>query len=192
MFTGIVQEIGEVIEVKRVGSHLRYGIACSKDELELGASVAVDGVCQTVISLENAIYFEATEETCRCTTIDFLKKGERINIERPLRFGQEVGGHLFSGHITERSKIVDISENVYTFSCENPDYLIHKGYIALNGVSLTVCDVDDNTFKVHFIPETLTRTTFENKSIGDWVNLEYDPMTQTIVETVNRALCKRL
>ncbi len=190
MFTGIVQEIGEIVEVKRDSSLLRYGLSCSKKELELGASLAINGICQTVISIEELLYFEATEETLRCTTLGSLKKGDHVHIERPLKFGGHVGGHLLSGHIAERSKILAISDNIYTFSCDKPQFLINKGYIALDGVSLTACNVDNDSFQVHFIPETLSRTTFSKKVVGHLVNLEYDPMTQTIVETINRIRSK--
>ncbi len=186
MFTGIVQEIGQVVEIQKEDTLLRYAVSFSHKGLNLGASVSIDGVCQTVVRINDAAWFEAVLETCERSTIGQLKKGAYVNIERSVTFGQEIGGHLVSGHVSDRVEVVKIDGNVYTFSCKNTDYLFDKGFVSLNGVSLTVCDVKGNTFKVNFIPETLERTTFGSKKVGDLINIEYDPMTQVIVETVKR------
>ena len=186
MYTGIVQEIGEVVEVESRDEIIRYAISFPHSGLDLGASVSIDGVCQTVIRVDDAVWFEATAETCTKSTIGKIAKGDQVNVERSVKFGDEIGGHIVAGHVSGMIKLANVDGNVYTFSCPNTDYLFDKGFVALNGASLTVCDVKENTFKINFIPETFARTTFSSKKPGDLINIEYDPMTQTIVETVKR------
>lgn len=168
--------------------------------LVTGASVAIDGVCLTVTAIEGArVRFDAMAETLEKTTIGSLKNGDRVNVERSARMGTEIGGHPMSGHVSTMAEIirVDESENnkAMTFRVEPlwMRFIFSKGFISLDGASLTVVDADKQagTFQVWFIPETLRLTRFGTKTVGDRVNVEIDPQTQVIVETTERILNAR-
>lgn len=192
MFTGIVKAIGKIHALEKEGSILRYAV-CFPPEmllaLELGASVSIDGVCQTVVSIRSPlVWFEAIEETVLKTTFSEMVIDQRVNLERSAKIGDEIGGHLLSGHVYGTAEIFNIKENIYTFSCSKNwmKYLFSKGYIAIDGISLTLVEVDrqQGHFSVHLIPETLKRTTLGEKKAGKRVNLEFDSLTQAAVETL--------
>lgn len=190
MFTGIIRAIGEVAELKKKEGLLQYAVSFPHKDLECGASVSIDGVCQTVVKIENGqVWFDAIDETLKRTTFDSLHIGQKVNIERSAKIGDEIGGHLLSGHIYGTALLSHIEGNIYTFTLP-PDwmkYLFSKGYIAIDGISLTLVDVEKGKFTVHLIPETLQRTTLGTKRPGDRVNIEFDALTQAAVETVERA-----
>lgn len=200
MFTGIVRGIGKVANVKSLPGLTTFNFLIPSDlmmGMEIGASVAIDGTCLTVVSVTgNKITFDAIEETLNKTNLKFLKKGDSVNIERAARFGDEIGGHVLSGHIYGTATIQSIkrteNHSVISFNCPNQwtHYMFSKGYIALNGTSLTLVDVDreKGNFSVHLIPETLKRTTFGIKKENDPINVELDTQTQTIVDTLERIL----
>ena len=161
--------------------------------LRRGASVAVDGACLTVTKIDKTrVSFDLMGETLAKTTLGQLKENDRVNSERSASLGDEIGGHLLSGHITGTAEIVAIdhpeNNHVVTFGVppEWMKYIFPKGFIALDGASLTIVDVDKaaGTFTVWLIPETLRMTTFGFKKTGDRVNVEIDSRTQTIVDTV--------
>lgn len=196
MFTGIVKGIATVVAVDRHPGILHYTIRLPLElveGLQLGASVSVDGVCQTVVAFDVAtgnVAFDAIDETLKRTTLGQLQPGDLVNVERSARFGDEIGGHVLSGHVYGRVRVDSTEGAVWTFAC-NPawmKYLFSKGFVALNGCSLTLVDVNlaQGVFTVHLIPETLRRTTFAHKHVGDSINLELDAMTQAIVETLER------
>jgi riboflavin synthase len=196
MFTGIVQKLVPVASVERQPHLLKYAIQLDDcANLELGASIAVDGVCQTVVKIDGGhVWFDAIEETLQKTTLKHVTSGLRVNVERAARFGDEIGGHQVSGHVYGTAKIVDIKDNQYTFQLptEWMKYFFKKGYIAIDGVSLTIVDAHrDGKLTVHLIPETLARTTLGFKKVGDLVNIEIDAQTQVIVETIERVLKNR-
>ena len=185
MFTGIIRQIGKIISLEK-GSVWRYGVEFPHSRLEIGASVSVDGICQTVVATEKAVvFFEAIEETLRCTTLASLQVGQSVNIERSAKLGDEIGGHLLSGHITCRAKIEKVEGNIYHFGIEDTTYLFEKGFVAIDGMSLTVVDVGEKSFSVHLIPETLK--VFKKKQ-GDLVNIEFDALTVAAVKTVKRCM----
>ncbi len=206
MFTGIAQGIFKVSQVQAIVGAVHYAIQLSPElteGLRVGASVSVDGVCQTVVQIVTQaegvhggqVFFDAIQETLDRTTLRFLEAGRSVNIERSARFGDEVGGHLVSGHVYGRVQIVKIEMHanfhVFEFACpaEWTKYLFSKGYIALDGVSLTLVEVrPEGKFSVHLIPETLRFTTFGQRQEGAWVNIEFESQTQAIVETVERVL----
>lgn len=198
MFTGIVKGIGLIAHMEMRNSILRYSIQFPEDllgGLERGASVSVDGVCQTVITIDQAkIWFEAIGETIERTTFKEMQIGKQVNLERAARFGDEIGGHLLSGHIYGSAPITSIEHNIYKVSCpaEWMKYFFSKGYVALDGISLTLVAVDKEKgfFTVHLIPETLKRTTLGQKKPGDSVNIEFDALTQAAVETVFHILSR--
>ncbi len=198
MFTGIVQNVFEISNIERKpGLHtLEIIFESSLENLEIGASVAIDGVCMTVTSIErNRVKFDAMQETLNKTTLSRLQIGDYVNIERSFKHGDEIGGHLVSGHVEGTTEITDIRhfENncVLQFKCrvEWMKYIASKGFITLNGASLTIVNAKpEGTFEIHFIPETLKKTTFSSKKVNDLVNLEIDNQTRLIVGTVERYL----
>lgn len=159
--------------------------------IQKGASVSVDGVCLTMVNQEGEVlHFDLISETLERTTLGDVECGDLVNCERSLKMGSEIGGHLLSGHIFGKCRLEKIEKNIFhlTTSKQIMRYLFPKGYIALNGVSLTLVDVDlmANRFTVHLIPETLRATTFGQKQAGALINCEIDSTTQTIVESVAR------
>ncbi|MBI4164092.1 MAG: riboflavin synthase subunit alpha [Candidatus Aenigmarchaeota archaeon] len=200
MFSGIVQGCAKVAEVKSkpwlISFALDFPEKLSKD-LKKGSSISVCGVCLTTTNISgNKIFFDAMKETLNKTTIGSLKVGDKVNIERALRIGDEIGGHDVSGHVDTVAKIAKVEKpknnHIVTFQCDKRwmKYIFPKGFVALDGVSLTVVDVDKTrgAFSVYFIPETLKITTFGSKTVGDSVNLEIDRGTQVIVETMENIL----
>jgi len=196
MFTGIVQGKGR-IEAIVDGTTIRtLSIELpNTNDLAIGASVAINGVCLTATQIDGPVVnFDVIQETLHRTTISELVVGSEVNVERSLSFGDEIGGHLLSGHIMGTGRIqmaTELGEGM-DFQVLVPEemrkYVLEKGYIGVDGISLTVGEVQDGAFKLHIIPETLRLTTLGQRSIGDAVNLEIDSSTQTIVATVERYL----
>jgi len=196
MFTGIVQGVATIDEISTAPGLSSFSIRFPEDRVEnvsIGASVSINGTCLTVTRQAGPIlYFDAMQETLRLTTLGDLKPGDRVNFERAARIGDEIGGHLLSGHVHTTADIVAIDrpENNCTLEFQVPSawvrYIFPKGYIAINGASLTIGDVKDDRFNVHLIPETLRATTFADAVVGTRVNIEIDSQTQTIVDTLAR------
>lgn len=203
MFTGIVQSVLPLAVLEREPGLARLAFRFPEalcEGLAPGASVAVNGTCLTVTRIaENLVWFDVIRETLNLTNLGELTAGVPANIERSLRFGDELGGHLLSGHVDGTARIlqVEADENnrVLTLSVE-PSCLaciFHKGFLALNGASLTVAALDreEGTVTVHLIPETLARTSFGALGPGDRVNLEVDAQTRVLVETTETLLRER-
>ena len=197
MFTGIVQGTGEVISIADGGSVRRFSIKMSdlSNELEMGASVSVDGVCLTATRMDGStVDFDAVPETLERSTLGELSVGDSVNLERALRMGDELGGHVLSGHIMATAEVLshtEVGEGVdmgISIPSGIRPFVMEKGFIAVDGISLTVGSVGAESFDVHLIPETLERTTIGSKAEGALVNIEVDPMTQAVVETVARML----
>ena len=199
MYTGIVQAVAEVVAVERQEglTSLTLNLAAPlRRDLKQGASVAVDGVCLSVVKQTgDHVTFDAMLETLNKTTLGTLEVGHPVNIERSARQGDEVGGHILSGHIEGKAQIIALEQSqhnhiiTFQYPFEWQEYIVHKGFIAINGCSLTVVkEQEGNTFQVYFIPETLRATTFAHKQIGDEVNIEIDNQTKLIVNTVKRYL----
>ena len=195
MYTGIVSGTAPVIAVAD-GEGIRtltIDLDGFSDGLQIGASVALDGVCMTVVSLDGTeVRFDAIEETLARTTLGRAIQGHMVNVERSLRMGDELGGHILSGHVMMTAKIIGRVERGEGLDLviENPlearPYILEKGFIAIDGMSLTIGATSDEGFALHIIPETLRVTTIEEKEVGDSVNLEIDSRTQAVVETVMR------
>ncbi len=168
-------------------------------DLEIGASVAHNGVCLTVTKIDkDLVSFDLMTETLRVTNLGSLREGDYVNIERAMRMGTEIGGHILSGHIYCTAKVAQIipSENNLQIRFELPQtdvmkYILHKGFIAVDGISLTVGEVKGRQFSVNLIPETLQRTLIGQRRVGDLVNIEIDPQTQAVVDAVERYLTAR-
>jgi riboflavin synthase len=191
MFTGIVQGTGCVQSIQGE-SLVTIGIEIPSTEgLEIGGSVSIDGVCLTATSVGNTVTFDIIPETLERTTLGSLSSGSNVNVERALKFGDELGGHLLSGHIMGTAEITAVENQNYTIKCssEMAEFIQEKGYIAVDGISLTVGLTNGKgCFDVHIIPETLRLTTLGNKEVGDHVNIEIDAMTQAVVETTKRLM----
>ena len=198
MFSGIVQGVGKVAKISSKKDSITIEITPPKNftkNLKKGASVSVDGVCLT--SLDNGIKkmkFDIIEETLARTNLKSLKKGSIINLERSIKANSEIGGHLMSGHIHFSGKVKKIlnKANTKDISIDFPkkynEYIFEKGYIGINGCSLTLGKVSKNNFYIHLIPETLSITNLDNLHEGSMVNVEIDQNTISIVETVKKTL----
>ena len=194
MFTGIIQGTGCIQSVRR-DSVVTIDVQIPSTEgLEIGASVSIDGVCLTATSVSDTVTFDVIPETLERTTLGSLSSGSNVNVERALKFGDELGGHLLSGHIMGTAEIVAVENQDYTIQCppEMAEYIQEKGYIAVDGISLTIGKTSGKGgFDVHIIPETLRLTTLGSKGVGDQVNIEIDAMTQAVVETTKRLMESR-
>ncbi len=197
MFTGIVQGQAEVLSLTKRDQFmtLKVSLPTHTENLAVGASIAINGTCLTIAEFEgNKVQFDLIKETLNVTNLGTILEGDQVNFERAARFGDEIGGHQLSGHISAVASIVSIERTEDNceiwFKANNAlmPYILPKGFVALNGCSLTIGDVKENQFNVYLIPETLAVTTFGNASTGDLINLEVDPQTQAIVDTVNRYL----
>ena len=199
MFTGIVQGTAPIIDITERANFRTHIMKFTPEllvGLETGASVAHNGCCLTVTKIDGEnVSFDLIKETLRLTNLGALQVGDVVNIERAAKYGDEIGGHIVSGHImttAEVSKIFTSEDNhqvwlsIYDKSLMK--YILHKGFVTIDGISLTVGDVINNRFCVHLIPETLLRTTLGKKRLGDKINIEIDPQTQAIVDTVERVL----
>jgi riboflavin synthase len=201
MFTGIVQGTAEVVDILEKENFRTHTIRLPQNELERlkpGASVAHNGCCLTVVSIENdLVKFDLMHETLRVTNLGELKVGDQVNYERAARFGDEIGGHQMSGHIIAMAEVTKVleSENNRQIWFRMPEdlmrYVFTKGYIGIDGISLTIGDVENDQFNVNLIPETLERTNMDGRKPGDLINIEIDPQPQAIVDTVERVLAER-
>ncbi|MFA0511164.1 MULTISPECIES: riboflavin synthase subunit alpha [unclassified Vibrio] len=201
MFTGIVQGMATLVAINKKELFQTHTIELSDEMVEglaIGASVAHNGCCLTVTEISgNQIAFDLMQATLRLTNLGQLNVGDKVNVERAAKFGDEIGGHSMSGHITLMANLVDVikTENNRTLWFELPQesmkYVLSKGYIGVDGCSLTIGEVEENRFSVHLIPETLNRTLFGAREVGDQVNIEFDPQTQAIVDTVERVLANQ-
>lgn len=202
MFTGIVQGTAQIVAIKE-SDNFRTQIVKMPPEmrngLAIGASVANNGVCLTVTTInDDLISFDLMAETLRLTNLGEVKVGDWVNIERAMQMGSEIGGHILSGHVYCTAEIVSIirTENNCQIWFQLPQanemkYVLTKGFIAVDGISLTIGEVKEQQFCVNLIPETLHRTLMGQRHIGDKVNIEFDPQTQAIVDTVERYLAGR-
>ncbi|HFC8547373.1 TPA: riboflavin synthase [Neisseria lactamica] len=202
MFTGIVQGLGKLTAIRRPSEAFQtYVVELPQeaaDNLQRGASVANNGCCLTITEIEgNRVSFDLMSETLAKTNLGLLKEGDCVNIERAARFGDEIGGHPMSGHIMATVSIVEIERDGFnrtvwfTLPHELKPYILTKGFVGLDGCSLTIGEVGDTRFCVHLIPETLDRTLFGSRKVGDMINIEIDPNTQAIVDTVERLMTQR-
>ena len=184
MFTGIVEEVGKVLDVESSDGNLLFTIHCTfTNELKIDQSVAHNGVCLTIVGLEKEQQWykvTAVKETLQKTNLQQLDKGSSVNLERAMKFNGRVDGHIVQGHVDQVIECHSIKELegswVCTFKFNSVDagYLIEKGSVTLNGVSLTLFDVQSDLFSVTIIPYTLEHTTFNQLKAGDKVNVEFD------------------
>ena len=194
--------MGRVVSVEQPAADFRtHTVELPEDMaggLQTGASVAHNGCCLTVTETDGrTARFDLMAETLDKTNLGRLKAGDLVNLERAARFSDEIGGHLMSGHITATTEILRIerTEHNTTMHFALPaalkPYILPKGFVGLDGCSLTIGSVGVDSFCVHLIPETLRRTLFGTRQAGDTVNLEIDPQTQAVVDTVGRILAAK-
>lgn len=200
MFTGIVQELAPVVAMDREPGLLRLHLGLSperREKLAFGASVAVNGTCLTVARQDDAgVGFDVISETLDRTNIGALEVGDRVNVERSATFADEIGGHRVSGHVSGLAEVLEArrSENNQVVrlavASDWGRFVFHKGFVALDGASLTISALDrgEGWLEVSLIPETLARTTFGFRTVGDAINVEVDSETVAVVETVERVL----
>ena len=190
MFTGIVQATGRIQAIEPRGGDLRLAVeatALDLDDVGLGDSICVSGVCLTVVAIDAGVLaFDVSTETLARTSLGARAAGDAVNLEKSLRLADRLGGHLVSGHVDGVGTIVSITDDAraqrWTFRTPSAlmRYVASKGSIAVDGVSLTVNEVGADTFGVALIPHTVAVTTFRERSVGDAVNLEVDPVARYV------------
>ncbi len=197
MFTGIVQGMCKISGITDIegGRKLRIQLDKLTDNLVKGASVAVNGVCLTAVAIEtNWAEFDIIQESLIRSNLGSLNLGDLVDIERACHYGDEVGGHQVTGHVDVIGTIKEIKKTpnnqdiIMHCGKEWTPLLISKGWIAIDGISLTVVDVGQDSFSVSLIPETLQVTVLGERVVGDKINLEFDHNTKVIVKTINSLL----
>ena len=201
MFTGIVQGQGQIKSITKGNNQRSFVITLPKAislDVAIGASIAINGTCLTVTAQSlNHFSFDVIGQTLKLTNLGLLNQGDYVNVERSLKYGDEIGGHIMSGHVSVALAIsrIDHQEDNTSIWFNLPDvhkkHVLSQGFIGLNGCSLTVGAVTESEFCVCLIPETLRVTGFGKASAGTWVNMEIDHQTQTIVATVERVLANK-
>ncbi len=194
MFTGLIVELGEVISLEKMAENARLSLKCRViiGDVKIGDSISVNGVCLTAVNIKgNAISFDVSYETLKATNLGWLKKSDRVNIEPSLRADSKIGGHFVTGHVDGIGKIRSKLKvgNVIRVEVESPPeilkYLVEKGSIAIDGISLTVVEVFKNSFCVVIIPHTANLTTIGLKNQGETVNLEADILGKYVAKFLN-------
>jgi len=183
MFTGLIEDIGAVRKIDKKGNSMSILIQSNLDltEIRIGDSISVDGVCLTVVQLlSNGFMAEVSPETSQRSNFKEIKEGRRVNLERALRLSDRLGGHLVLGHIDGTGEIRRISKDVNSIRIKISapqyimKYIIEKGSVSIDGISLTVNECDENEFGVNIIPHTASRTTLGERKVGDIINIEND------------------
>jgi len=183
MFTGIIEDIGKVVKIERKSGLSRIGISSQNVfcDIKIGDSIAVDGVCLTAVEIKkDIVFFEAVKDTLKITTLRNLKVNSSVNLESALKVGEKLGGHFVLGHIDCVSKIKAIKKSQKTitleikYSAQFSKFIVDKGSVAIDGISLTIQKKYPSFFSVNIIPHTFSSTNLKNKRIGDFVNLEFD------------------
>lgn len=191
MFTGIVTDIGRVLEIEQRGDlRARIGTGYDVDGIDIGASIACDGVCLTVVALgrepQNWFDVEISAETVGATNVGGWAVGKRLNLERALKVGDELGGHIVSGHVDGVAEVIamkdegDSTRVTFRAPEDLAKFIAPKGSVALNGTSLTVNEVSGRDFGINFIPHTKVATTWGDTGLGDLINLEIDTMARYV------------
>ena len=191
MFTGIITDVGEILSINLDSGKIKISSKFNHNDIDIGASICCSGICLTVIEKDkhkNHSYFcfEVSQETISCTSVKFWKKNTKINLEKSLRFGDEVGGHLVTGHVDCLGEIKSInkSKNSNIFKIKYPKkykrYVASKGSICLDGISLTINEAFDDFFSVNIIPHTEENTSWSKISKGDSINIEFDILARYV------------
>lgn len=199
MFTGIVQGLCPVVAIEDHDGIRRFTVDLGPlaDGVQHGASIANNGTCLSATEMgDGLVTFDVISETLTVTNLGDVSVGDSVNIERSMAFGDEIGGHIVSGHVSTTATVSEIETDGanrtmwFTVGADAMPYLLMKGFVALDGASLTISRVDraTNRFGVSLIPDTLAKTTLGRVTVGDRVNVEFDTQTQAIVDTVRAML----
>ena len=196
MFTGIVEELGTVRAITPVetGAHLSISATTVLDDVQIGDSISVNGCCLTVVTLNDGYYeVDVVEETLRMTCLGSLRVGDRVNLERSVRLVDRLGGHLVQGHVDGVGRLISresAADGSLVVRIEAPAavlrYVVYKGSIAVDGISLTVAAIDNTSFSIALIPHTQTVTTLGFRQPGDQVNLEVDILAKYVEKLLIR------
>jgi len=196
MFTGIIESIGTIARIERRGGDVRLHVdagALGLDDVKLGDSISVSGVCLTAVEIDGAVFtVDVSTETLARTTLGALRDGDPVNLEKAMRLSDRLGGHLVAGHIDGVGRVVSIESDARSqrWLFELPPalsrYLAPKGSICIDGVSLTVNEVDGARFGVNLIPHTIDVTTFKARRTGDAVNIEVDLLARYVEQLLPR------
>ncbi|WAC00142.1 MULTISPECIES: riboflavin synthase subunit alpha [Pseudomonas] len=198
MYTGIVQAVRPLLAVTNYPGHNQFTIDLTPElleDLKIGASVSVEGTCLSVTEIDGTqVKFDAMTATLERTNLRCFKAGQGVNIERSAKMNAEVGGHLMAGHVATTAEIVELSIEetgafiTFRMPPQWAKYVFPRGFLGVNGCSLTVADVDDTLVTINLIPETLRQTTFAHYKAGELINIEVDHQTMVLVDVVERTL----
>jgi len=195
MFTGIIEESGKVQEIRKTKSGIRLTIRTKKThgESRIGSSVSVDGVCLTVVQKKGKnLSFDVSRNSLRQSTLGSLRRGDSVNLERPLKIGNRLGGHFVQGHVDGVGVIKRRSKEgknlIYQIQCPHEilSYLVPRASIAVDGISLTVTNLNRHHFGLYLVPHTLNVTGLARKKVGDRVNIEVDLLTKLLERRISR------
>lgn len=196
MFTGIIESVGTIARIERSGGDVRLHVDAGSlglDDVKLGDSISVSGVCLTAIGIDGGVFaVDVSVETLARTTLGALRSGDPVNLEKAMRLSDRLGGHLVAGHVDGVGRVVSIEPDArsqrwqFDLPTELARYLAPKGSICIDGVSLTVNEVDGARFGVNLIPHTIDVTTFKSRSAGDPVNIEVDLLARYIEQLLPR------
>ncbi|KQU88089.1 riboflavin synthase subunit alpha [Ensifer sp. Root31] len=202
MYTGIVKAVRPLTGVTPYAGHTQFAIDFTDEllaDLKIGASVSVEGTCMTVAGLAGPrVTFEAMSATLNRTNLRRFKSGDVVNIERSARMNEEVGGHLMAGHVATTAEVVELSVREegafirFHVPAKWAKYIFPRGFLGVNGCSLTVAEVEDNVVTINLIPETLRQTTFASYQPGDLLNIEVDHQTVVLFDVVERTIAGSL
>jgi riboflavin synthase len=194
MFTGLIEEKGELIRKIKTGEGYRFIFKASKviDDLQVGSSISINGCCLTVVDLtDGGFTVDVIEETLKKTNLGSINVSEKVNLERPLKTDDRLGGHFVLGHVDTTGVVAEVKELSIShfmriiFPEQFKRYLIYVGSVAIDGVSMTVAALEDNSFSVGIIPHTWKETIFSEKKPGDTVNLEFDVLGKYVERIMN-------
>jgi len=196
MFTGIIESIGTIARIERRGGDVRLHVdagSLALDDVKLGDSISVSGVCLTAVEIAGAVFtVDVSTETLARTTLGALRDGDPVNLEKAMRLSDRLGGHLVAGHIDGVGRVVSIESDarsqrwLFELPAVLARYLAPKGSISIDGVSLTVNEVDGARFGVNLIPHTIDVTTFKTRRAGDAVNIEVDLLARYVEQLLPR------